>query len=54
MDYFIAHCVGDFILQNDFQAMNKKDFTLKGWFACILHCFLYSVAMGIFTGWTVS
>jgi hypothetical protein len=51
MNYLIGHLCGDFLFQNDFMAMNKKDFTLKGWIACVLHCFLYSIAMGIFTGW---
>ena len=51
MDYLIGHLVGDFILQNDWQAMNKKANTLKGWVACLVHCILYTLAVCLCTGW---
>lgn len=51
MDYFIGHLLGDFILQNDWQAMNKKSPTLKGWIACLVHCLLYTLAVIVCTGW---
>jgi len=51
MDYLIGHLIGDFLLQNDWQAMNKKSLTLKGWLACTVHCLLYTLAVIVCTGW---
>lgn len=51
MDYLIGHLIGDYLLQNDFQAMNKKANTLLGWVACLVHCVLYTLAVCLCTGW---
>ena len=51
MNYLIGHLVGDYLLQNDWMALNKKAMTFRGWLACLIHCFLYSVAVCAFTGW---
>jgi hypothetical protein len=51
MEYLIGHLVGDYLLQNDWQATNKKSYTLIGWFSCSVHCLLYSISVAIFTGW---
>lgn len=51
MDWFIGHIVGDYLLQNDFMAMNKKESSMKGWLALHLHCALYTLAVCGFTGW---
>lgn len=51
MTYLLGHLVGDYLLQNDWMALNKKAYTLKGWTACIVHCLLYSIAVCLFTGW---
>ncbi|MFC1707111.1 DUF3307 domain-containing protein [Planctomycetota bacterium] len=37
MNPFVAHLVGDFILQNDWMAMNKKRRSL----ACLVHVLVY-------------
>ena len=34
----LGHLVGDYILQNDYMALNKK----KNWTACLIHCFIYT------------
>ena len=47
MNYLIGHLIGDYLLQNDWMAMNKK----KSNFHCFVHCFLYTVAVMICTGW---
>lgn len=47
MDYLVGHLVGDFLLQNDYQAQNKKRRTG----ACLLHVALYSAAVWAFTLW---
>jgi len=37
MNPFVAHMVGDFILQNDWMALNKK----RNSFACAVHAVVY-------------
>jgi len=49
MNYLIGHLVGDYILQNDWMAQNKK----KSWFPCFVHCVLYTLAVMLFTGWNI-
>ena len=39
MNYFIAHLIGDFLLQNDRVALSKKESTL----ACFVHCCTYMI-----------
>jgi len=41
----LGHLVGDYLLQNNFMALNKSKFSLKGWFACIIHCIIYTYAV---------
>lgn len=41
----VGHMVGDFILQTDWQAGNKKKYDLTGWLACLLHCFLWTASV---------
>lgn len=41
MDWFIGHLVGDYLLQNDWMATNKK----KATWPCAVHCFLWSVSV---------
>lgn len=43
----IGHLVGDYILQNDWMALNKKKCSL----ACANHCFLWTFAVCFFSGW---
>jgi len=51
MDYLIGHLVGDYLFQNDWMALNKKSWSLKGWAACYVHCFIYSLSVCLFAGW---
>jgi hypothetical protein len=37
MEFLVAHMVGDFLLQTDWMAKNKK----RSFFACTIHVFLY-------------
>jgi len=41
---FMGHLVGDYLLQNDWLAKNKKTSS----FACFLHCWIYTLTVGIF------
>lgn len=48
MNYILAHFIGDFLLQNDWQAVNKKKSSL----ICTLHVTLYILPF-LFCGLTV-
>ena len=43
MEQLILHLVGDYLLQNDWMARNKKMKGNLGLLACIIHCSLYSI-----------
>ncbi len=40
----LGHLAGDYLLQNDWMALNKK----KRWLPCLIHCSLYTFCVGIF------
>ena len=48
IDLFMAHLVGDYLLQDDWQAQNKKAPGSKGLLACLVHCVLYTAAVFAF------
>jgi hypothetical protein len=43
-----GHLIGDYFVQNNWMAQNKKAPTLKGAAACILHCSLYTSMVYMF------
>lgn len=43
MEQLLLHLFGDFILQNDWMAVNKKKPGINGFWACFVHCVLYSL-----------
>lgn len=47
MNYLIGHLVGDYLLQNDWQALGKK----KSSGICAVHCALYTLSIWLFAGW---
>jgi len=47
MGWFIGHLIGDFLLQNDAMAFNKKHSS----FICVCHCIVYTAAVMLFSGW---
>ena len=51
MNWFIGHLIGDYLLQNDWMAMNKKSLSWKGFFCCFVHCFLWTISIMVCTGW---
>lgn len=53
MDYLIGHLVGDYLLQTHKMGIHKKDKDLDGFVWCLVHCVLYSLAVMIFTGWSL-
>lgn len=51
MEQILLHLLGDFILQNDFMATNKKNITWKGELACQIHCITYSLPFLLIGSW---
>lgn len=44
----IGHLVGDYLLQNDWMALNKKKHSLP----CVAHCTIWATCVCFFAGWT--
>jgi hypothetical protein len=45
----IAHLVGDWMLQNDWMARNKRGHPWSA--ACLTHCVVYTITLGVALGW---
>lgn len=43
----VGHLVGDYLLQNDWMALHKK----QSAFRCAVHCALWTLAVCAFAGW---
>lgn len=43
----VGHLVGDYLLQNDWMALHKK----QSAFRCSVHCALWTTAVCLFAGW---
>lgn len=46
---FLGHLVGDYLLQNDWMALNKGRKNPFGWLTCGTHTVVYSLAVCAFT-----
>ncbi len=44
---FLGHCVGDYLLQNDWMALNKKSDSE----ICAIHAGIWALSVQLFTGW---
>lgn len=44
----LGHLVGDYLLQNDYLALNKSKYNWLGWMTAIIHCLLYTLAVSLF------
>lgn len=52
----IGHLVGDYLLQSDWMAKGKSQPGIRGDNICLLHCFIYSLAVTlavILDGWRI-
>lgn len=47
----VGHLVGDYLLQNDWMALNKKKPTATGELACCIHCAIWTISVTAFAGW---
>ena len=44
-EMLLGHCVGDYLLQNDWMALGKSKHDGLGWLSCTVHCLLYTMAV---------
>lgn len=51
MEQLILHLLGDYLLQTDWMAQNKKVKTWRGELACQVHCLLYSIPFLLIGTW---
>lgn len=51
MQQLILHLIGDYLLQNDWMAQNKKKKGANGFIACVTHCTLYSFPFLFLCSW---
>ena len=47
----ILHGIGDYFLQTDKQALNKKKAGLNGFIQCLIHCITYSLPFLFIGSW---
>jgi len=47
VNWLVGHLVGDYLLQNDWMALNKKKSSLH----CGVHVAVYVASVWLFTGW---
>lgn len=47
-ELLLGHLAGDYLLQNEWMALNKSKNTLNGWVAAFVHCILYTIAVCLF------
>lgn len=50
----LGHLVGDYLLQGEWMAVNKKTRSLEGFLACFIHCSIWSLCVIYFgeMAWT--
>lgn len=51
MIQLILHGIGDYFLQTDWQALNKKNKGKLGLWACLKHCIIYSLLFVPIASW---
>lgn len=49
---FLLHLLGDYLIQNDWMAANKKVPTWTGFITCFVHCATYSLPFLLILDWT--
>jgi hypothetical protein len=51
VEQLILHAVGDYLIQNDWMAKNKKVLNWTGELACQIHCITYSLPFLLIGSW---
>lgn len=49
MEILLGHLIGDYLLQNNWMALGKSKHNGLGWFTCLVHCLLYTMAVCVTT-----
>jgi hypothetical protein len=49
----VGHLVGDYLLQTDWMAQNKKAPGHPGADACLIHCVIWTFSVCLFAGWGI-
>ena len=49
IEAIVGHLVGDYLLQNDWMALNKK----KSTFHCVVHCLIWTACVCLFSWGTI-
>ena len=49
IELLLGHLAGDYLLQNEFMATNKRKSGWNGWSAILSHCILYTATVMLFT-----
>lgn len=44
-EMLLGHCVGDYLLQNDWMALGKSKHNRLGLLTCTVHCLLYTLSV---------
>jgi len=47
-ELLLGHLVGDYLLQNEWMAMNKAKNTKIGWLSAFVHCIIYTFSVCLF------
>lgn len=48
MEIILGHLIGDYLLQNDWMALNKKKNSFIGYLSCYIHSFIWTISVCIF------
>lgn len=51
MEQLLLHLFGDFVVQDSYTGLHKKDKNLKGFILCLIHCIVYSLPFFLLTNW---
>ena len=51
IEQLLLHGVGDYLIQNDWMALNKKKKGALGFLACLIHCVTYSLPFALIASW---
>lgn len=47
-EMLLGHLAGDYLLQNEWMALNKSKNTKIGWLSAFIHCVIYTLAVCLF------
>jgi len=51
MEQLLLHAIGDYVIQNDWMALNKKKSGWLGHLACQVHCITYALPFLLIGSW---